>query len=111
MGHLDKYVRVQVVFRYAIADDPCRNRIRRSEHINHMGAGNLAVVMGPTLLGAPPSMGALNLQHMAYQCKVGIQYLSAHFSTLLTEVSPLKPQAIETILERYREIFVEESEE
>lgn len=50
MGHLDK--------------------IRRKEGVNQMSASNLSIVFGPTLLGAPPEEGGLNLEHMNYQCKV-----------------------------------------
>ncbi|GHJ88503.1 hypothetical protein NliqN6_4905 [Naganishia liquefaciens] len=67
MGHLDK--------------------IRSMEKINHMSVSNLSIVFGPTLLGAPPEMGSLNLEHMSFQCK-----------------------AIETILLKYKEIFVEEED-
>ncbi|KAI5454866.1 hypothetical protein NCC49_002145 [Naganishia albida] len=67
MGHLDK--------------------IRSMEKINHMSVSNLSIVFGPTLLGAPPEMGSMNLEHMSFQCK-----------------------AIETILLKYKEIFVEEEE-
>lgn len=65
MGHLDK--------------------IRQKGSINQMSVSNLSIVFGPTLLGAPPDQGGLNLEHMSFQCK-----------------------AIETILQKYHEIFVEE---
>ncbi|KAJ9106365.1 hypothetical protein QFC21_001511 [Naganishia friedmannii] len=68
MGHLDK--------------------IRSMEKINHMSVSNLSIVFGPTLLGAPPELGSMNLEHMSFQCK-----------------------AIETILLKYKEIFVEEDSE
>ncbi|CAD6572989.1 MAG: hypothetical protein TREMPRED_000705 [Tremellales sp. Tagirdzhanova-0007] len=61
------------------------DRIRRNDSINSMSVSNLSIVFGPTLLGAPPQEGGLNLEHMSFQCK-----------------------AIETILERYNEIFVED---
>ncbi|PWN33120.1 RhoGAP-domain-containing protein [Meira miltonrushii] len=83
MGHLDK--------------------IRAQESINQMGASNLAIVFGPTLLSPPPqsqgtgtssdsdtmgnSVGNAHLQDMSFQCK-----------------------AVETILERYEAIFVDEGE-
>lgn len=35
-----------------------------------MTVSNLSIVFGPTLLGAPPEMGSLNLEHMSFQCKV-----------------------------------------
>ncbi|ORY33022.1 Rho GTPase activation protein [Naematelia encephala] len=63
------------------------DRVRRKDSINQMSVSNLSIVFGPTLLGAPPNEGGLNLEHMSFQCK-----------------------AIETILEKYHEIFVEEEE-
>ncbi|KAL7421093.1 hypothetical protein Q5752_003977 [Cryptotrichosporon argae] len=68
MGHLDK--------------------VRRKESVNQMSVSNLSIVFGPTLLGAPPEEGGLNLEHMSFQCK-----------------------AIETILEKYQEIFIEEEDD
>ncbi|OWZ38970.1 GTPase activating protein [Cryptococcus neoformans Tu259-1] len=64
------------------------DRIRRKESINQMSVSNLSIVFGPTLLGAPPEEGGLNLEHMSFQCK-----------------------AIETILDKYHEIFVEEEDD
>ncbi|UZJ56073.1 hypothetical protein CBS101457_005393 [Exobasidium rhododendri] len=71
------------------------DKIRSQEAHNQMSASNLAIVFGPTLLSPPPppnqdpsnaaSAGAASLQDMSYQCK-----------------------AIETILERYAAIFVDE---
>ncbi|KAK1922699.1 hypothetical protein DB88DRAFT_496005 [Papiliotrema laurentii] len=61
------------------------DRVRKKDSINQMSVSNLSIVFGPTLLGAPPNEGGLNLEHMSYQCK-----------------------AIETILEKYAEIFVED---
>lgn len=61
------------------------DRIRRKDSVNQMSVSNLSIVFGPTLLGPPPHEGGLNLEHMSFQCK-----------------------AIETILEKYNEIFVEE---
>ncbi|WVQ93029.1 hypothetical protein IAU59_000092 [Kwoniella sp. CBS 9459] len=63
------------------------DRVRRNESVNQMSVSNLSIVFGPTLLGAPPEEGGLNLEHMSFQCK-----------------------AIETILEKYSEIFVEEED-
>ena len=74
------------------------DRIRSYESINQMSAHNLAIVFGPTLLSPPADIaandmnantggGPVHLQDMAHQCT-----------------------AIETILLKYREIFVEEGE-
>ncbi|TYJ59114.1 hypothetical protein B9479_000103 [Cryptococcus floricola] len=64
------------------------DKIRRHESVNQMSVSNLSIVFGPTLLGAPPEEGGLNLEHMSFQCK-----------------------AIETILNKYQEIFVEEDDD
>jgi hypothetical protein len=45
-------------------------RVRKKDSINQMSVSNLSIVFGPTLLGAPPNEGGLNLEHMSYQCKV-----------------------------------------
>ncbi|KAJ1017793.1 hypothetical protein NDA16_005110 [Ustilago loliicola] len=83
MGHLDK--------------------IRALEHLNQMSASNLAIVFGPTLLSPPPAgyedgkpgangtaqaAGGIQIHDMSFQCR-----------------------AVETILDKYREIFVDEGEE
>lgn len=54
----------------SLADERVDDRIREKESINQMSVSNLSIVFGPTLLGAPPSMGGLNLEHMSFQCKV-----------------------------------------
>ncbi|EPQ31318.1 uncharacterized protein PFL1_06843 [Pseudozyma flocculosa PF-1] len=92
------------------------DRIKSEEHHNQMSASNLAIVFGPTLLSPPPTGassggggagmdgsanggaagtaggagggGGMHLQDMSFQCR-----------------------AVETILEKYREIFVDEGEE
>lgn len=68
-----------------------------------MSISNLSIVFGPTLLGAPPEEGGLNLEHMSFQCKASDSSQGSG-----TEADFL--QAIETILEKYNEIFVEEEE-
>ncbi|PKI83923.1 hypothetical protein MVES_002251 [Malassezia vespertilionis] len=69
------------------------DRVRACEGVNQMSAHNLAIVFGPTLLSAPPDQiqsdvgkngGPVQLQDMNYQC-----------------------MAIETILTKYRDIFVD----
>ncbi|WFD43399.1 Rho GTPase-activating protein [Malassezia psittaci] len=74
------------------------DRIRSQEGINQMSAHNLAIVFGPTLLSPPhevtasaagaASGGPVQLQDMSHQCL-----------------------AIETILLKYRDIFVDSDEE
>lgn len=71
------------------------SKVRALESINQMSASNLAIVFGPTLLTPPPvgtaggdeAAGGAHLQDMQFQCK-----------------------AVETILERYEAIFVDEDE-
>ncbi|CUA74628.1 Breakpoint cluster region protein [Rhizoctonia solani] len=61
-------------------------RISEREHVNQMSRSNLAIVFGPTLLGARREDGELgaSVQDTSWQCK-----------------------AIETILDKYVDIFVE----
>ena len=70
-----------------------------------MTISNLSIVFGPTLLGAPPHEGGLNLEHMSFQCKVGSIHDPPGRAHLI-----LYEQAIETILEKYAEIFVEDDD-
>ncbi|KAG8855526.1 hypothetical protein FRB96_007030 [Tulasnella sp. 330] len=70
------------------------HKVRGQEALNSMSATNLSIVFGPTLLGPPPpSMmdghtgGGTTLQDMNWQCK-----------------------AIETIIEHYTDIFVDEGD-
>lgn len=74
------------------------DRVRAQEGINQMSAHNLAIVFGPTLLSPPHNVtaseagassgGPVQLQDMSHQCK-----------------------AIETILLKYRDIFVDGDED
>lgn len=70
MGHLDRYV-IDLVASIGQAQTNSAFRIRKKESINQMSVSNLSIVFGPTLLGAPPEEGGLNLEHMSFQCKVG----------------------------------------
>ncbi|SPO31065.1 related to GTPase-activating protein beta-chimerin [Ustilago trichophora] len=75
------------------------DKVKSLEHLNQMSASNLAIVFGPTLLSPPPSGyddgsgqanggGGIQIHDMSFQCR-----------------------AVETILDKYREIFVDEGEE
>ena len=77
------------------------HKVTELEHLNQMSASNLAIVFGPTLLSPPPagyedgttaaangSAGGIQLHDMSFQCR-----------------------AVETILHKYREIFVDEGDE
>jgi len=72
MGHLNRYVDGGSQ-RSALLTV----RIRLQESKNSMSISNLSIVFGPTLLGAPPEMGGLNLEHMSFQCKVCFLYLKS----------------------------------
>ncbi|QRV89091.1 Rho GTPase-activating protein 12 [Ceratobasidium sp. AG-Ba] len=63
------------------------HKIAEHEHVNQMSRSNLAIVFGPTLLGRREGEEALGakVQDMSWQCK-----------------------AIETILDKYVDIFVDE---
>ncbi|KAH9451865.1 hypothetical protein Pst134EA_025806 [Puccinia striiformis f. sp. tritici] len=110
MGHLDK--------------------IRRNESTNSMGSSNLAVIFGPTLLSAPPINFYNHQQQQQQQSgnsngpiefnqnnnldnnNNGILNPSAMAanSNALQDMS-IQCKVVETILEHYREIFVDEGEE
>ncbi|CBQ69004.1 related to GTPase-activating protein beta-chimerin [Sporisorium reilianum SRZ2] len=76
------------------------DRVKAMEALNQMSASNLAIVFGPTLLSPPPAGyddggvngggvgGGIQIHDMSFQCR-----------------------AVETILDKYREIFVDEGEE
>ncbi len=74
------------------------DKVKSLEHLNQMSASNLAIVFGPTLLSPPPAgyddgtahngAGGIQIHDMSFQCR-----------------------AVETILDKYREIFVDEGEE
>ena len=49
-----------------------------------MSVSNLSIVFGPTLLGAPPQDGGLNLEHMSFQCKVRLNKASLRLRSLTT---------------------------
>ena len=65
------------------------DKVKQRHENNSMHTSNLAIVFGPTLLNPPPEEAAKGtaLADMQYQCK-----------------------AIETILENYAAIFVEEEQ-
>ncbi len=73
------------------------DRVKSCEHLNQMSASNLAIVFGPTLLSPPPTGyedgaggvgNGIQIHDMSFQCR-----------------------AVETILDKYREIFVDDGEE
>ncbi|KAJ1574162.1 hypothetical protein NDA12_005999 [Ustilago hordei] len=77
------------------------HKVTELQHLNQMSASNLAIVFGPTLLSPPPagyedrtttaanaSAGGIQLHDMTFQCR-----------------------AVETILHKYREIFVDDGDE
>ncbi|MBW0491161.1 hypothetical protein O181_030876 [Austropuccinia psidii MF-1] len=113
MGHLDK--------------------IRRNETVNSMGVSNLAVIFGPTLLSPPPigfyqqaynttpsqqlnpHNGSLNVGNLIGNQEMGQLNGSNHHNGSGAGGSALQDMSaqckvVETILEHYREIFVEEED-
>ncbi|CDR88838.1 related to GTPase-activating protein beta-chimerin [Sporisorium scitamineum] len=74
------------------------DKVKSMESLNQMSASNLAIVFGPTLLSPPPTGGyedgsngvggGIQIHDMSFQCR-----------------------AVETILDKYREIFVDEGEQ
>jgi hypothetical protein len=53
-----------------------------------MSVSNLSIVFGPTLLGAPPEEGGLNLEHMSFQCKVSTSKAVPESSGLALSAEP-----------------------
>ncbi|KAM0786281.1 hypothetical protein ACM66B_001761 [Microbotryomycetes sp. NB124-2] len=86
MGHLDK--------------------VRQHESVNQMSCTNLAIVFGPNLLGAPPptATGAGSLQQQQQQ-----QQQQQNGSSTLADMQ-WQCKVIETILQHYAEIFLDDSE-
>ncbi|KAA1079251.1 hypothetical protein PGT21_005373 [Puccinia graminis f. sp. tritici] len=112
MGHLDK--------------------VRRNEALNSMGSSNLAVIFGPTLLSPPP----INFYHHQHHQLAGMDSnqnnptghnnknnqlgnsinhngVNSPLSSGNNALQDMSVQCkvVETILEHYREIFVDEGEE
>ncbi|KAI8444090.1 hypothetical protein BY996DRAFT_8153907, partial [Phakopsora pachyrhizi] len=123
------------------------DRVRRNEAINSMGASNLSVIFGPTLLSPPPPSQLPQIQSQSASSSSSsrlspIQLTASNSNpTSLSNNSPSSSsnhhphhhqasngngnnhpailaidmaaqcKAIETILEHYREIFVDEEEE
>ncbi|TKY88907.1 hypothetical protein EX895_002148 [Sporisorium graminicola] len=82
MGHLDK--------------------VKSLEHLNQMSASNLAIVFGPTLLSPPPS---------GYEDGNGVVNGGGAGAGIQIHDMSFQCRAVETILDKYREIFVDEGEE
>ncbi|KNZ43938.1 hypothetical protein VP01_969g4 [Puccinia sorghi] len=105
------------------------HRIRRNESINSMGASNLAVIFGPTLLSPPPinfyhhqhhQLAAIESSHNNNGNKTNNLSSSISHNGINTGMSAgnnalqdmsVQCKVVETILEHYREIFVDEGEE
>ncbi|CAD6892582.1 unnamed protein product [Tilletia laevis] len=100
------------------------DRIRQEESINQMSASNLAIVFGPTLLspreGSAPALAAAAAAAAAAANGAGggMGGVGGMMGDPLGQPSGLQLQdmafqcrAVETILEKYREIFVDEAEE
>jgi hypothetical protein len=107
------------------------DRVRAEESVNQMGASNLAIVFGPTLLGPPPpgralesngpggpdelstSMSGLGIDSGTGPGGSGVDDLStsgvAGGSSALADMQ-YQAKAIETILLHYKDIFLEDDE-
>lgn len=78
------------------------DRIRAHESINQMSAHNLAIVFGPTLLRSP---------HEAQMAGAGAAASHGGVGQMYFPDMSLQCKAIETILLKYRDIFVESDED
>jgi Rho GTPase-activating protein RGD1 len=68
-----------------------------------MTISNLSIVFGPTLLNPPP--------HLAPSALPGVNGHTNGDSSNMGNVATLQNKAIETILEHYVDIFVDDAEE
>ena len=103
------------------------HRITQHSAQNNMTAQNLSIVFGPTLFGqlAPgmpgePQTNGAGIADAMHQNKVRVFALYTFFSPygvnadaliLCACVHALSDQAVETILDHYNDIFVDENEE
>jgi Rho GTPase-activating protein RGD1 len=88
------------------ADYYLTRRIVQHEAQNSMSIGNLAIVFGPTLFPPTAPNGEDGLTGATIQNKVCL----ASWSPMRYLKKQIHFQAIETILEHYTDIFVDESE-
>ncbi|PWY98116.1 RhoGAP-domain-containing protein [Testicularia cyperi] len=75
------------------------DKVKSLEHVNQMSTSNLAIVFGPTLLSPPPAGYGADGQDGA----------PAQNGGMIHDMS-FQCRAVETILDKYREIFVDETE-
>jgi len=95
------------------------DRVRQEESVNQMSASNLAIVFGPTLLtpreGSAPALAAAAAAAAAASTNGGgaggVADPLGQPSGLQLQDMAFQCRAVETILEKYREIFVDETEE
>lgn len=110
MGHLHKYGSLDRIIGRAHAQLHSR-RIAQYEAQNSMSIGNIAIVFGPTLFPATAPHG-VNGQDGLVGATIQNKVCQFRFDP---EKSFLRCwlyfQAIETILEHYTDIFVDESED
>lgn len=94
------------------------DRIRSDESLNQMGASNLAIVFGPTLLNPPttgtlseddPAGGGAGTAPHSDDTAAAAAAPSSSSSSALQDMQ-YQAKAVETILVHYRDIFLEDDE-
>lgn len=83
------------------------HEVTKWQHINQMTASNISIVFGPTLLGPRPLSRNASIASQSGNSNAGS---GAEGGTSLQDMN-WQCKAIETILEHYEDIFVDETEE
>lgn len=95
----------------ACANNERLDRISQYADQNSMSISNIAIVFGPTLFGAGANVMDGNTNGGPVMTDAGMQNkVGRHDTYLLQSGTDDHGQAIETILEHYNDIFVDETE-
>jgi len=84
-------------------------RITQHESENQMSISNISIVFGPTLLNGPP--GTMSMANGAGQAGNGqVNGMGAANAAHIGDNAHWQNKAIETVLEHYVDIFVDDAE-
>jgi Rho GTPase-activating protein RGD1 len=109
MGHLHRYRAILFGLTFPLSKGS--DRISQHESENQMSISNLSIVFGPTLLN-PPSQGgmAMTSNGPGGQTVNGQTANGGANTSQIGDNAHWQNRAVETILEHYVDIFVDESE-